>query len=114
MDTFTSFYKSHGPTAQRWSYDSLKNFRQISPVVQTHLKKVVVLGGSGFVGLATSKAAVSKGIEVISLCRVLGRSASSFKYGPYIVTSLLAETTILWEPTLEAKALAAQKLLLNV
>uniref|UniRef100_A0A2N9FUU3 Uncharacterized protein n=1 Tax=Fagus sylvatica TaxID=28930 RepID=A0A2N9FUU3_FAGSY len=78
------------------------------------LMQVVVLGGSGFVGLATSKAAVSKGIEVISLCRVLGRSASSFKYGPYIVTSLLAETTILWEPTLEAKALAAQKLLLNV
>ena len=33
IDTFTSFYKSHGLTAQRWSYDSLKNFRQISPVV---------------------------------------------------------------------------------
>uniref|UniRef100_A0A2N9G3T3 Bax inhibitor 1 n=1 Tax=Fagus sylvatica TaxID=28930 RepID=A0A2N9G3T3_FAGSY len=53
MDTFTSFYKSHGPTAQRWSYDSLKNFRQISPVVQTHLKKVYVtlccaLIGAGF------------------------------------------------------------------
>ncbi|GER30156.1 glutamine synthetase [Striga asiatica] len=33
---------------------------------------------------------------------------------PYVVTSLLAETTILWEPTLEAEALAAQKLSLNV
>ena len=33
---------------------------------------------------------------------------------PYIVTSLLAETTILWEPTLESEALAAQKLALNV
>lgn len=33
---------------------------------------------------------------------------------PYIVTSLLAETTLLWEPTLEAEALAAQKLALNV
>lgn len=33
---------------------------------------------------------------------------------PYIVTSLLAETTLLWEPTLEAEALAAQKLSLNV
>lgn len=33
---------------------------------------------------------------------------------PYIVTSLLAETTILWEPTLEAEALAAQKLALKV
>lgn len=33
---------------------------------------------------------------------------------PYIVTALLAETTILWEPTLEAEALAAQKLALNV
>ncbi|BBG93269.1 AWPM-19-like family protein [Prunus dulcis] len=32
---------------------------------------------------------------------------------PYIVTSLLAETTLLWEPTLEAEALAAQKLALN-
>jgi glutamine synthetase len=33
---------------------------------------------------------------------------------PYIVTSLLAETTILWEPALEAAALAAQKLALEV
>lgn len=33
---------------------------------------------------------------------------------PYTVTGLLAETTILWEPTLEAEALAAQKLALNV
>ncbi|KAK4388512.1 Glutamine synthetase leaf isozyme, chloroplastic [Sesamum angolense] len=32
---------------------------------------------------------------------------------PYVVTSLLAETTILWEPTLEAEALAAQKLSLK-
>ena len=27
---------------------------------------------------------------------------------PYVVTALLAETSILWEPTLEAEALAAQ------
>lgn len=33
---------------------------------------------------------------------------------PYVVTALLAETTILWEPTLEAEALAAQKLALKV
>ncbi|XP_048136179.1 glutamine synthetase, chloroplastic-like [Rhodamnia argentea] len=33
---------------------------------------------------------------------------------PYIGTSLLAETTILWEPTLEAEVLAAQKLALKV
>ncbi|CAA2986736.1 glutamine synthetase leaf isozyme, chloroplastic [Olea europaea subsp. europaea] len=33
---------------------------------------------------------------------------------PYVVTSLLAETTLLWEPTLEAEALAAQKLSLKV
>ncbi|XP_048136150.1 glutamine synthetase leaf isozyme, chloroplastic isoform X9 [Rhodamnia argentea] len=33
---------------------------------------------------------------------------------PYVVTSLLAETTILWEPTLEAEALAAQKLSLKL
>jgi hypothetical protein len=33
---------------------------------------------------------------------------------PYVVTSLLAESTILWEPTLEAEALAAHKLQLQV
>nr|pir glutamate-ammonia ligase (EC 6.3.1.2) - tobacco [Nicotiana sp.] len=33
---------------------------------------------------------------------------------PYVVTGLLAQTTILWEPTLEAEALAAQKLALKV
>ncbi|KAL4274109.1 hypothetical protein GQ457_13G028980 [Hibiscus cannabinus] len=33
---------------------------------------------------------------------------------PYVVTSLLAETTLLYEPTLEAEALAAQKIALNV
>ncbi|KAI9194378.1 hypothetical protein LWI28_005436 [Acer negundo] len=33
---------------------------------------------------------------------------------PYVVTALLAETTILWEPTLEAEALAAQKVALKV
>ncbi|KVH93606.1 Glutamine synthetase, beta-Grasp [Cynara cardunculus var. scolymus] len=33
---------------------------------------------------------------------------------PYTVTGLLAETTLLWAPTLEAEALAAQKLALNV
>ncbi|KAK8518512.1 hypothetical protein V6N12_017659 [Hibiscus sabdariffa] len=33
---------------------------------------------------------------------------------PYVVTGLLAETTILYEPTLEAEALAAQKIALKV
>ena len=33
---------------------------------------------------------------------------------PYTVTALLAETTILWEPTLEAEAVAAKKLSINV
>ncbi|XWS09081.1 hypothetical protein CRYUN_Cryun40dG0055500 [Craigia yunnanensis] len=33
---------------------------------------------------------------------------------PYVVTSLLAESTILYEPTLEAEALAAQKIALKV
>ncbi|XP_048136146.1 glutamine synthetase leaf isozyme, chloroplastic isoform X6 [Rhodamnia argentea] len=33
---------------------------------------------------------------------------------PYIVTSLLAETTILWEPTLEAEVLLCSKLALKV
>ncbi|KAL3817975.1 hypothetical protein ACJIZ3_003880 [Penstemon smallii] len=41
MESFTSFFDSQtGPSRNRWSYDSLKNFRQISPVVQTHLKQV--------------------------------------------------------------------------
>ncbi|KAI3453456.1 hypothetical protein Pfo_010119 [Paulownia fortunei] len=40
MDSFTSFFDSQSASRNRWSYDSLKNFRQISPVVQTHLKQV--------------------------------------------------------------------------
>ncbi|KAM7274217.1 hypothetical protein ACFE04_028881 [Oxalis oulophora] len=38
MDTFGSFFDSQ--SRNRWTYDSLKNFRQISPVVQNHLKHV--------------------------------------------------------------------------
>lgn len=43
MESFTSFFDSQSSSSSsrnRWSYESLKNFRQISPVVQTHLKKV--------------------------------------------------------------------------
>ncbi|KAJ8538693.1 hypothetical protein K7X08_029989 [Anisodus acutangulus] len=40
MESFTSFFNSQSSSRNRWNYDSLKNFRQISPVVQTHLKKV--------------------------------------------------------------------------
>ncbi|KAL2548035.1 Bax inhibitor 1 [Forsythia ovata] len=40
MDTFASFFDSKSASGNRWSYDSLKNLRQISPVVQTHLKQV--------------------------------------------------------------------------
>ncbi|KAE9596750.1 hypothetical protein Lal_00007683 [Lupinus albus] len=36
MDAFTSYFDS----SNRWNYDTLKNFRQISPVVQNHLKQV--------------------------------------------------------------------------
>ncbi|PPD67915.1 hypothetical protein GOBAR_DD35214 [Gossypium barbadense] len=38
MDAFTSFFDSQSRNI--WSYDTLKNFRQISPIVQTHLKQV--------------------------------------------------------------------------
>ncbi|XVF13469.1 hypothetical protein REPUB_Repub08aG0210400 [Reevesia pubescens] len=38
MDAFTSFFDSQ--SRSHWSYDTLKNFRQISPIVQTHLKRV--------------------------------------------------------------------------
>ncbi|XP_010441497.1 PREDICTED: bax inhibitor 1-like [Camelina sativa] len=42
MDAFSSFFDSPQPGGSRrsWSYDSLKNFRQISPSVQNHLKRV--------------------------------------------------------------------------
>lgn len=40
MDTFASFFDSQSGSGNRWSYDSLKNLRQISPVVQSHLKQV--------------------------------------------------------------------------
>ncbi|KAL6550320.1 Bax inhibitor 1 [Orobanche minor] len=39
MDSFSSFFDSQFFSRNRWSYDLLKNFRQISPVVQTHLKR---------------------------------------------------------------------------
>ncbi|KAK8587379.1 hypothetical protein V6N12_021875 [Hibiscus sabdariffa] len=38
MDAFSSFFDSQ--SRSNWSYDTLKNFRQISPVVQAHLKQV--------------------------------------------------------------------------
>ncbi|KAI4315202.1 hypothetical protein L6164_028036 [Bauhinia variegata] len=40
MDAFTSFFDSQSSSRNRWGYDTLKNFRQISPVVQNHLKQV--------------------------------------------------------------------------
>nr|XP_043627872.1 bax inhibitor 1-like [Erigeron canadensis] len=42
MESFSSFFGSSQSASHRnsWSYDSLKNFRQISPLVQTHLKQV--------------------------------------------------------------------------
>lgn len=43
MDAFSSFFESQSASGRHWSYDSLKNFRQISPVVQTHLKQVVMI-----------------------------------------------------------------------
>ena len=46
--------------------------------------------------------------------RLLGGPAPGFKHGSICVTALLAEASILWEPTQEAEALAAQKTALNV
>ncbi|XP_047980763.1 uncharacterized protein At1g32220, chloroplastic [Salvia hispanica] len=45
------------------------NVGTIDVVADVKTERVVVLGGSGFVGSAICKAAVSKGIEVISLSR---------------------------------------------
>ncbi|KAL4565731.1 hypothetical protein LXL04_029834 [Taraxacum kok-saghyz] len=40
--SFSSFFDSQPRSSSRssWTYESLKNFREISPVVQTHLKQV--------------------------------------------------------------------------
>nr|DAD17877.1 TPA_asm: hypothetical protein HUJ06_019340 [Nelumbo nucifera] len=48
----------------------------IDVVADVKTERVVVLGGSGFVGSAICKAAVSKGIEVVSLSRT-GRPSYS-------------------------------------
>lgn len=52
------------------------NSAAIDVVADVKTERVVVLGGSGFVGSAICKAAVSKGIEVISLSRS-GRPSDS-------------------------------------
>ncbi|KAI3968487.1 hypothetical protein MKX01_007797, partial [Papaver californicum] len=40
MDSLASFFQGQQSSRNSWSYESLKNFRQISPVVQNHLKLV--------------------------------------------------------------------------
>ncbi|XP_047337821.1 bax inhibitor 1-like [Impatiens glandulifera] len=40
METFSSFFEAQSSPRTGWSYESLKNFRQISPSVQNHLKQV--------------------------------------------------------------------------
>ncbi|QCD81382.1 bax inhibitor 1-like [Vigna unguiculata] len=35
-----AFFNSQSSSRSRWSYDTLKNFREISPVVQNHIKRV--------------------------------------------------------------------------
>ncbi|KAJ9707015.1 hypothetical protein PVL29_002134 [Vitis rotundifolia] len=40
MEAFSAFFDSQSNSRSGWTYDSLKNFRQISPAVQTHLKQV--------------------------------------------------------------------------
>ncbi|XP_062027017.1 bax inhibitor 1-like [Rosa rugosa] len=52
MDAFTSFFDSQSSSRNRWTYDSLKNFRQISPVVQNHLKLVYLTLCCALVGAA--------------------------------------------------------------
>ena len=41
--------------------------------------------------------------------RLLGGPAAGFKHGSICVTALLAETSILWEPTQEAEALQLRR-----
>ncbi|XP_058104070.1 bax inhibitor 1-like [Magnolia sinica] len=40
MESFSSFFQAQSSSASGWSSESLKNFRQISPAVQNHLKQV--------------------------------------------------------------------------
>ncbi|KAK1286366.1 Bax inhibitor 1 [Acorus calamus] len=40
MDSFSSFFEAQSSSRGGWTHESLKNFRQISPVVQSHLKRV--------------------------------------------------------------------------
>ncbi|XP_010275473.1 PREDICTED: bax inhibitor 1 [Nelumbo nucifera] len=40
MEAFSSFSPFQSTSRGGWSYESLKNFRQISPLVQNHLKQV--------------------------------------------------------------------------
>ncbi|XP_061343947.1 bax inhibitor 1-like [Gastrolobium bilobum] len=61
MDAFTSFYDSR----RRWNYDTLKNFRQISPVVQNHLKKV-------YFTLCFAVVAAAAGAYLHVLCNIGG------------------------------------------
>ncbi|XP_020231227.1 bax inhibitor 1 [Cajanus cajan] len=35
-----AFFNSQSSSRSRWSYDTLKNFREISPLVQNHIKRV--------------------------------------------------------------------------
>ncbi|XP_004148360.1 bax inhibitor 1 [Cucumis sativus] len=52
MDAFSSFFDSQQPSTNPWTYDSLKNFRQISPVVQSHLHQVYLTLGCALVASA--------------------------------------------------------------
>ncbi|XP_008465888.2 bax inhibitor 1-like [Cucumis melo] len=52
MDAFSSFFDSQPASTNRWTYDSLKNFRQISPVVQSHLYQVYLTLGCALVASA--------------------------------------------------------------
>ncbi|GAB4857668.1 Bax inhibitor 1 [Ancistrocladus abbreviatus] len=40
MEAFTSYFQSQSGYGASWNYSSLKNLRQISPVVRSHLKQV--------------------------------------------------------------------------
>ncbi|KAJ4721838.1 Glutamine synthetase [Melia azedarach] len=67
-----------------------------------------------FLVITTSDIADPLGVSLLFMVGYLEDRRPASNMDPYVVTSLLAETTILWEPTLEAEALAAQKLALNV
>ncbi|KAF8412928.1 hypothetical protein HHK36_000900 [Tetracentron sinense] len=65
MEAFSSFFQAQSTSRSGWGYDSLKNFRQISPIVQNHLKQV-------YLSLCCALVASAVGVYLHLLCNIGG------------------------------------------